>query len=84
MVDRHDNHNVFVFNASSGELVGTDKGDTNKIFDICFSARSGDNNFVTVGAKHIKFWDGNSVAGGKRGVFGGNEQTSFACCAYDD
>lgn len=59
-------------------------GDTNKIFDICFSAKSGDNRFVTVGAKHIKFWDANPLSG-KRGVFGAaGEQTSFACSAFDD
>lgn len=69
LVDRHDQHNVFVFEAQSGTLVGKDVGDTNKIFDICFSAKNGDNRFVTVGAKHIKFWEANPLSG-KRGVFG--------------
>ncbi len=84
MVDRHDQHNVFVFEAKSGTLVGKDVGDTNKIFDICFSAKKGENRFVTVGAKHIKFWDASPLSG-RRGVFGAaGEQTSFACSAFDD
>jgi WD40 repeat protein len=59
-------------------------GDTNRIFDICFSQVPGDNSFVTAGAKHIKFWDSASLDG-KKGIFGeGGEQTSFACVATDD
>ena len=54
-VDRHDQHNVYLFNIATGASSNM-AGDTNKIFDICFSAKQGDNNFVTVGAKHIKFW----------------------------
>lgn len=83
MVDRHDDHNVYVFEAQSGQLIGKTKGDTNRVFDLCFSARQGDTSFVTVGAKHIRFWSANPLDG-KRGVFGSNEQTSFACCAFDD
>jgi WD40 repeat protein len=56
MVDRHDNHNVYVFEAQSGQLVGKAKGDTNRAFDMAFSERDGDYSFVTAGAKHIKFW----------------------------
>ena len=82
MVDRHDDHNVYLFEAQSGSLINKTKGDTNRIFDMCFSARSGDNSFVTVGAKHIRFWT--ESLDGRRGVFGSNESTSFACCAIDD
>ena len=82
MVDRSDNHNVYVFDMQSG--VGSSaSGDTNKIFDLAFSARPGDNSFVTVGAKHIKFWTTDLQS--KRGIFGqSGEQTSFSCAAYDD
>ena len=84
MVDRHDQHNVFLFEVASGALLGTDKGDVNKIFDICFSAKEGDNRFVTAGVKHFKIWDTNPLTG-KKGVFGGGgEQTSFACAAFAD
>ncbi len=70
MVDRHDQHNVYLFEVSTGALVGTDKGDVNKIFDICFSAKDGDNRFVTAGVKHFKIWGTNPLTG-KKGVFGG-------------
>lgn len=38
LVDRHDQHNVYVFDVASGAGKGSTPGDTNKIFDICFSA----------------------------------------------
>jgi WD40 repeat protein len=83
LVDRHDQHNVYLFDTSSGTSSSL-PGDTNKIFDICFSAKSGDQQFVTAGAKHIKFWTAEPLNGNK-GVFGGNgEPTSFACAAMDD
>lgn len=81
MADRHDNHNVYLFDVASGQLKGQDKGDTNRIFDICFSARRGDNKFATAGVKHIKFWDNMSQ---KKGIYGSYEMTSFACVAWND
>jgi hypothetical protein len=36
-VDLNDDHNVYVFDVESGSLKMKEKGDTNKIFDICFS-----------------------------------------------
>lgn len=56
-------------------------GDTNRIFDICFSATSGDNTFATAGVKHIKFWD--SQLSSKKGIIGKFEATSFGCVAWD-
>jgi WD40 repeat protein len=71
-----------VFDVASG--AGNSKpGDTNRIFDIAFSQQPGNNNFVTAGAKHIKFWDSTSLES-KKGLFEGNEATSFACVATDD
>jgi WD40 repeat protein len=57
VVDLNDSHNVYLFDANTGQLKGQEKGDTNKIFDVAFSAAPGDNSFCTVGSKHIKFWD---------------------------
>ena len=56
LTDRHDQHNVYLFDTASG-AGRSQPGDTNRIFDICFSATSGDNTFATAGVKHIKFWD---------------------------
>jgi len=83
-VDLHDDHNVYIFDAETGNLKGKDKGDTSKIFDVCFSEKPGDNTFATVGSKHIKFWSPDPLKGDK-GLFGGKgEQTSFACVAWDN
>jgi WD40 repeat protein len=80
-VDRSDNHNVWVFDVASG-AGRSQKGDTNRIFDLVFSKDG--SSFVTVGAKHIKFWDPNTLES-QKGIFGGaGEATSFACAAYGD
>lgn len=83
-VDLHDEHNVHVYDVESGALKMKDKGDTNKIFDICFSAKPGDNTFATAGSKHIKFWYPDQLKG-EKGLFQGKgDMTSFACVAYDN
>ena len=83
-VDLHDDHNVYVFDANSGNLKFKDKGDSSKIFDLCFTEKSGENVFATAGSKHIKFWYPDQMKG-EKGLFGTKgEMTSFACCAYDD
>jgi WD40 repeat protein len=83
VVDLNDSHNVYLFDANTMQLKGQEKGDTNKIFDIAFSAAPGDNSFCTVGSKHCKFWD--TSLGQNKGVYAGKgEASSFACVAYDD
>lgn len=83
-VDLHNDHNVTVFSASDGSIEWNDKGDTNKIMDLCWSAKPGSTYFATAGSKHIKFWD-LSTKECKKGIFGGKgEQTSFACVTFDD
>lgn len=57
-----------------------DKGDTNKIHDVCWDAKPGSNRFATAGLKHIYFWDTNGRK--DKGLFGNFEQTSFACVAW--
>jgi microtubule-associated protein-like 6 len=82
-VDISDDHNVYVYEVETGALKMKDKGDTNKIFDICFSAKAGDHTFATAGSKHIKFWYPDQVKS-EKGLFSGKgEMTSFACVAYD-
>ena len=61
-----------------------EKGDTNKIFDLCFTDKQGDYAFATAGAKHIKFWNAVTKQA-EKGLFAGKgEPTSFACVAYDN
>jgi WD40 repeat protein len=83
LVDLHDEHNVYVFDVDSGALKFKDKGDTNKIFDICFSDEPNSHTFATAGSKHIKFWNVDNMSG-EKGLFEGKgELTSFACVAYN-
>jgi len=57
LVDLHNDHNIYVYDISSGDLKWKDKGDTNKIFDLAFSGEKGSYKICSVGSKHIKFWD---------------------------
>ena len=82
--DNSDDHNVYVFDVNSGALKFKDKGDTNKIFDLAFTGRPGENTFATAGSKHIKFWYPDQMKGEKGLFVNKGEQTSFACVAYDD
>lgn len=83
-VDCSNEHCVSVFNATTGALVFKSAGDTNKIFDIAFSNEPGSCRLATAGQKHFYFWD--AAAGGdkKKGLFNGNEPTSFSCVAWDN
>jgi len=81
-VDLHNEHQVYVYD-NNGQCVFKEKGDTNKIHDVAWDCCPGSKKFVTVGVKHIYFWDA-SVPGGdkRRGLFGSFPQTSFACAAW--
>jgi len=82
--DLHNEHQVYVFDGS-GQQVMKQKGDTNKIHDICWDEKPGSKRFSSAGVKHIKFWDAGSASGDRKsGLFSGNEQTSFACTAWDN
>lgn len=39
MVDLSNDHNVYVYDIDSGSLKMKDKGDQNKIFDVCFTGK---------------------------------------------
>lgn len=83
--DLSNNHNVYVFEADSGNLLWKTKGDTNKIFDIAFSNEPGSKRFATAGVKHLYFWDAAEGAGSKKkGLFGSTDMTSFSCVAWSD
>lgn len=71
-VDLHNDHYVSVWNASSGAKVGEDKGGPDKVLDVACSPQG--TNFVTVGVKHIYFWEFNNGLSKNRGISGGNAQ----------
>lgn len=82
--DKHNDHNVAIWDANSGSMVFGDKGGPDPIHDICFSRKEGSPPAVfTAGKKHFAYWD--SEAGRKKkGLFGDNPRTSFACVTADD
>lgn len=84
LTDNSDDHNVYGFDLVTGALKMKEKGDTNKIFDICFTNKPGDYTFGTAGQKHVKFWNIDTLKS-EKGLFGQKgEASSFACIAYDN
>ena len=83
-VDLHNDHRIHVFDTASGSSVWQENGDTAKIYDVAFTKVEGKHFFVTVGKKHIKFWDP-SEKKCEKGLYGqGGPQTSFATCDSDE
>ena len=83
-VDLHNEHQVYVYD-QDGNCVWKEKGDTNKIHDVCWDAAPGSKRLATGGVKHIYFWNASDATGDKKkGLFNGKEQTSFAAVAFDD
>lgn len=82
-VDKHNDHNVAIWNASSGKMVYGDKGGPDPIFDICFSKKEGVIEAYTAGKKHFGHWSADNKKK-KKGLFGSNARCSFACVTADD
>ena len=66
-----DNHCICVWDWRKGEKLATTRGNKEKIFCIKWNPHTAGDKLVTVGVKHIKFW--NQVGAGftsNRGLFG--------------
>jgi microtubule-associated protein-like 6 len=75
-----DNHSICVWDWKKGEKLATTRGNKEKIFCIKWNPHI-DDNLVTVGVKHIKFWK--QVGGGftsNRGIFGKLSQVENMLC----
>ena len=84
VADLHNDHNVYVFDANTGEQKFKDKGGPDKIFDIAWSKKPGDVRFVTAGIKHVKFWTPFEEKKVEKGLFmGKGKLSSFACATFD-
>ena len=68
-IGNDDAHSMAIYSWASGALVGTAKGDGNKVLAMQFEPRSP--NLVSAGIKHVRFWNvqGRSVSS-KRGILG--------------
>lgn len=76
-------HCIVVWDWRKGERLATTRGHKDKIFMISWNPHTSDQ-LVTVGVKHIKFW--NRAGGGftsKRGIFGKvSKLTTMLCVAF--
>ena len=85
VADLHNDHNVYVFNVSTGAQEFTDKGGPDRIFDIAWSKKPEDDRFVTAGIKHVKFWTPFEAKKQRKGLYGGKgKMTNFACATFDE
>lgn len=75
-----DNHSICVWSWKKGEKLATTRGHKDKIFIIKWNPHNNES-LVTVGVKHIKFW--NQVGGGftsNRGIFGNLSSVDTMLC----
>jgi WD40 repeat protein len=65
-----DYHSIVIWDWKKGKQIASTRGHGDKIFDCKFNPYN-NNQLVSCGVKHIKFWTlcGNSLSG-KKGVFG--------------
>jgi hypothetical protein len=61
----------------------TDKGGPDPIFDMAFTKEAGVMKCWSAGKKHLYYWSADKGKK-KKGIFGGNDQTSFASITADD
>ena len=84
--DFSNDHNLYCFDWQKSQLIIQVKTGPNKIFMIDWNLAS-DTQFVTVGPKHIQFWNLDQKMGStlkpKGGVFGSFEQTNMLCVTHD-
>eukprot|EP01119_Soliformovum_irregulare_P013844 TRINITY_DN3722_c0_g1_i1.p1 TRINITY_DN3722_c0_g1~~TRINITY_DN3722_c0_g1_i1.p1 ORF type:complete len:1927 (-),score=428.61 TRINITY_DN3722_c0_g1_i1:16-5796(-) len=84
--DESPDHTVVLWKWKEGIKAAEAPGSKEKIFDVVFHPKKEDE-FVTVGVKHVKFWKvtGNALDG-KKGIFGktGSIQTILSACYGDN
>ena len=71
-----DDHYIYMFDIQSGKMLGSEKGGRDVIIDLKWVT---EDNFVTIGVKHYKYWtvSGKSMKG-QSGSFGKN--CNILCC----
>ena len=78
IVDESDDHNLAVYDTSSGACIAKGKGDRGAVRDIAFKDEE---NFATTGPKHFKMWTISSAGNftSKAGTFGKNDSRHVGC-----
>ena len=82
-VDQTNDHNLFVFDLSSGSQVFKQAGDKNKIYDCAFDRKPGSTTLMTAGTKHIKFWETIGESKKNSGIHGDYTMTSHCVGCFD-
>jgi WD40 repeat protein len=55
-VDKHNDHNVAIWDAASGQVVYGGKGGPDPIWDVAFTKKEGEYDVFTAGKKHFAAW----------------------------
>lgn len=86
LTDDHNDHNLWVFDASSEKVVKKDKTGPDRIYHVAWSLKDGDNKVATAGIKHFATWDLDAAKFKKRkGLYKENgNPTSHCCVAWDN
>ena len=71
-VDLHNDHHVYVWDAS-GNMLFKEKGGQEKSLDIAWDKKPGSKRLAVSGRKHVEFWDAAQAGGGNKGGIFGNE-----------
>lgn len=80
--DMSNDHMVSIWDWGSEKKIWEDKGGPDQIFDLSWGSDENGPVVCSGGRKHIKFWWPNNKKV-KKGIFGKNPQTSFACTAWN-
>jgi len=83
-VDQTNDHNLYVFELSSGSQVYKHAGGAHKIYDCAFDRRPGSTTLSTCGTKHIKFWETIGQDKQNNGILDGNPMTSHSVVCFDE
>jgi len=82
-VDQSNDHNLHVFDCSTGSPVFKQKGDQNPIYGVSFSNESGSNQICTTGKRHVYFWD-HAKNEKKKGISGSHPLGTHMTSAWDE
>jgi WD40 repeat protein len=82
MVDNNNDHNLWIFDISSGkQMVKTSTG-VDRIYQLDWSKKEGENHICVAGSKHVSFWDLDaSKLKKKKGLYMSKGRPTSHCCA---
>mmetsp|Transcript_105800 Transcript_105800/g.182481 ORF Transcript_105800/g.182481 Transcript_105800/m.182481 type:complete len:736 (-) Transcript_105800:519-2726(-) len=84
-----DDHSIAVYDVTKGEMAAESKGDDQRILSVIWNSSQGcdpNRHFITVGRKHVQFWDLSGGLSYQKGLFGnkGEIQTCLTAACVED